>query len=76
MLKRKQAVQGHRNQLISNFLGSINAYQATHKYDLLEKALHACGEVIPICDERQKKLVNNVIAALKAMSHYQPSQEE
>lgn len=74
-LKRQQAKEDRKNQLISNFLGSINAYQATHKFDLLEKALRACGEVMPVCNKEQKDLVNDVMKALNAMSAYHPSQE-
>lgn len=74
-LKRQQAEQDRKNQLVSNFLGAINAYQATHKFDLKEKALKACGEVMPICNDKQRELVNKVREALDAMGGYSPSQE-
>lgn len=74
-LKRQQAKEDYKNQLITNFLGSINAYQATHKFDKQEGALRACGEVMPVCNKEQRVLVNNVMKALNAMSAYQPSQE-
>lgn len=73
-LKRQQAEQDHKDQLVSNFLGAINAYQATHKFDLKEEALKACGEVMPICNDKQRELVDNVRKAINAMG-YQPSQE-
>ena len=75
-LKRNQAIQDHKNKLITNFLGSINAYQATHKLTALEAALRACGEVMSVCTDQQKKIVNKVIDALNKMSAYQPSQAD
>ncbi|WP_265668268.1 hypothetical protein [Lactobacillus amylovorus] len=46
-LKRQQAKEDYKNQLITNFLGSINAYQATHKFDKQEEALNAMSAYQP-----------------------------
>lgn len=72
-LKRQQHLDDEKSRLIQNFLGSINEYQATHKFDLKEKALRACGEVMPVCTDYQKQLVIKVRDAINLMG-YQPSQ--
>lgn len=69
-LKRNQAAKDHKNKLITNFLGSINSYQATHTTDARREALRACGEVMSICNNDQKDLVNKVIDAINKMSGY------
>lgn len=69
-LKRNQAAKDHKNKLITNFLGSINSYQATHTTDARREALRACGEVMSICNNDQKDLVNKVIDAINKMPDY------
>lgn len=73
-LKRQQHLDDERSRLFANFFGSINEYQATYKPDLKEKALRACGEVLPVCSDHQKKLVINVRNAIERMV-YEPPQE-
>lgn len=74
-LKRNQAIQDHKTQLITHFLGAINAYQASHRLDIHEEAMRACGEVISVCTPEQKKLVNEVLSALNEMKPRFTSQE-
>lgn len=56
-LKRKQHLQDQRFNLLINFLGSINQFQAVITPANKQQALKAIGEVIPVCDSRQRQLV-------------------
>lgn len=74
-LKRQENLQDEKNKLIANFLGSIATYQATHSLEALKKAVKSCGEVIPACNQFQRKLVTNTINAINDTSGFHPSQE-
>lgn len=74
-LKRQQNIQDFKNKTIADFLNAINAYQATHNRELAQKAMGACGMILPLCNEEQKKLINNVIKCMKEVNKYDSSKE-
>lgn len=71
-LKRKQSLEDKKSNLISNFLGKINAYQGSHMPEAKEAALDAAGKVISVCTPKQKEMVNDVIDALNQMEYHAP----
>lgn len=63
-LKRQQHLQDEKFRLISDFLGSINEYQAGNSFDFKNNTLRACGQVMPVCSDYQKQLVTKVTNAI------------
>lgn len=65
--KKKLERINQKNTLILNFLGAVNTYPGKFGYDELDKALKACGEVLPVCTSEQKVAVNRLIKSLQEM---------
>ncbi|WEV40323.1 hypothetical protein [Lactobacillus sp. ESL0681] len=67
-LKREQHLQDKKNELISNFLSSINTFDGVMIAKNQEQALSDCGKVLPILSPDKAKVVNDLISVIQSIN--------
>lgn len=70
-LKRNQAMQDFKNNLISNFLGDLaSCLNQFDDINNLRQAQKSAGQVLPICNSEEKKLVNDTLSKIAKAGEY------
>lgn len=70
-LKRNQAMQDFKNNLISNFLGDLaSCLNQFGDINNLRQAQKSAGQVLPICNSEEKKLVNDTLSKIAKAGEY------
>lgn len=67
-LKREQALQDRRTELVSSFFGAVLAYSGSFKLVYRFKALETAGSALSVCTPEQAVLINKLTDAINELN--------
>lgn len=74
-LKRNQAIQDYKNNIIASFLGDLSACLNQFDIDNLKKAQESAGKAFPLCTSKEKELVKDTLLKIARAGEAYSSQK-